>query len=162
MKRLRDWATPLVFGVFVLMAITGIAMFFHKNNHLQEEVHAWAGWAMVAFVVGHVVANLGGFKKHFTGKIAPAALVVSLLVLGGTLVISADDEGEGKSLPQIAVGALTDAPLSQVAPLFHKSPDEALAALKAVGVALPDVNASIGSVAKEREQVSAAITALSN
>jgi hypothetical protein len=124
MKRLRDWATPLVFGVFVVMSITGIAMFFHKNNHLQEEVHSWAGWAMVAFVIGHVVANFGGFKKHFTGTIwalrarihqdipipggtpgigiAPAAAVASVLLLGGTLVIGRGDEGEGKSLPQLA------------------------------------------------------------
>ena len=100
-------------------------------------------------------------KKHFTGKIAPAALVVSLLVLGGTVVIGKQDEGEGKSLPQLAIGALTDAPLAQVAPLFHKSPDEALAALKAAGIAVPDVNASIASVAKEREQVAAALNALS-
>jgi hypothetical protein len=161
MKRLRDWATPLVFGVFVVMSVTGVAMFFHKNNHLQEEVHSWAGWVMVAFVVGHIVANFGGFKKHFTGTIAPAALVLSVLLLGGTLVIGSGDEGEGKSPPQIAIGALSDAPLSQVAPLFHKSPDEALAVLKAVGIALPDVSASIGSVAKEREQVNAAIGALS-
>ncbi len=47
-----------------------------------------------------------------------------------------------------------------MAPLFHKSPDEALVVLTAVGVVLPDVNASIGSIAKERDQVAVAFNAL--
>ena len=60
----REWATPLTIGTFLIMATTGILMFFHLDRGLNKEAHEWLGWAMVAGVGTHVVANLSSFKRY--------------------------------------------------------------------------------------------------
>lgn len=163
MKTLRDWATPLVFGVFLVMAITGLAMFFHFSSHLQSEVHEWAGWGMVAFAVAHIVSNFAGFKKHFRWpSIAVGVVAISTVLIIGAFTLGGDEEArKGKSPPMLAMAAITKAPITQVAPLFQKTPEQALEALKTAGFDLPDANASLESVTHgEREKVGKALAAL--
>lgn len=41
----RNWATPLTIGSFLLMAVTGLLMFFHLDTGLNKAAHEWLGWA---------------------------------------------------------------------------------------------------------------------
>lgn len=49
----REWATPVTVGVFVVMAATGLLMFFHLDIGLNKAAHEWLGWLMVAAVAAH-------------------------------------------------------------------------------------------------------------
>lgn len=53
----REWATPLTIGLFLLMGVTGLLMFFHWDNSLQKTLHEWLRWLMVAAAVVHALAN---------------------------------------------------------------------------------------------------------
>ena len=44
----RESATPLTIGSFLLIAITGVLMFFHLDSGLNKLAHEWLGWAMIA------------------------------------------------------------------------------------------------------------------
>ena len=90
MKTLRQWATPLTIGSFLLMAVTGILMFFHLDTGLNKVAHEWLGWAMVAAVGAHLIVNSRAFTLHFrkpAGRLAigafAAVLALSFLPLGG-------------------------------------------------------------------------------
>lgn len=158
----REWATPLTIGAFALMAVTGVLMFYHLNNPLQETVHAWVGWVMVGAVLLHAVANWLGFKRYFKafGR-APVIMAVAAVVMLGTYVMAPSGEGS-TPVPAIAIQALAKAPIRQVAPLFGKTPEEARRVLSAVGIVLPDDDTSIGRVAgPDREQMGRALQALS-
>lgn len=158
----RDWATPLMLGVFGLMAVTGILMFFHANSHLQEEVHQWAGWVVVVAAVGHVAANWLGFRRYFTGWKPKVALLVgaSALVLAGSFVSLGGGE-EAASPPAIAIGALTQAPIAQVAPLFGRTGAQAVQALQAAGVAVQgEADTLQAATGGDRGQVGKALSVL--
>jgi hypothetical protein len=162
MKLSREWATPLTIGAFALMAATGTAMFFHLNNGLQKEIHEWAGWAMVAAVGCHVVVNAASFKKHLRWPGQGALLVLGLLAFTLlTFVPWGADGGQETSPPAVAMRALTQAPLREVAPLFHKSPEEALKALSAAGIAAHDADETLAMLTHgDREDVGKALRAL--
>lgn len=157
----RSWATPLAIGLFSLMAVTGLMMFFHLNNHLQEEVHAWAGWAMVAAVALHGAANWPALKRHFAGGGRAAwSMVAVLLVVAGSFFALPEGEGGGAP-PGIAIQALAQAPIGQVAPLFGKTGDTARRQLAAAGLVLADDQATLADAAGgERERIGRALQVL--
>lgn len=157
----RHWATPLTIGMFSLMTATGLMMFFHANNHLQEEVHSWAGWAMLAAVALHGAANWPALKRHFSGGGRAAwAMVAVLLVVAGSFYALPDGKGGGAP-PAIAIQALAQAPIGQVAPLFGKSGEAARQQLAAAGIVLADDQASLaGAIGGERERLGRALQVL--
>lgn len=112
----RHWTTPLVIGSFLLMAVTGILMFFHLDGPLNKSAHEWLGWLMVAGVVLHVLTNSFAFQRYFkqtTGRLVVGGfalvLALSFLRLGGA---------DGGKPPFFApVTALAHAPLTAVAPV---------------------------------------------
>jgi hypothetical protein len=157
----REWATPLTIGVFALMSITGLLMFFHLDSSLQKTVHEWAGWVVVAAAVLHVTANWLGFKRYFKPGLGATVIAVCALVIGASFVPLGGQGGEPQSPPAIAMRAISQAPLKSVAPLFGKSSEQALQALAGAGIALADDNTSIGSVTGgNREQLAHALQAL--
>lgn len=159
----REWATPLTIGVFALMSVTGLLMFFHLDSSLQKTVHEWAGWVVVAAAVLHVSANWLGFKRYFKPGVGAGVIALCALVIGASFVpLGGGQGGEPMSPPAIAMRAISQAPLKSVAPLFGKSSEQALQALAGAGVALADENASIGSVTgADRGRMGAALQALS-
>ncbi len=157
----REWATPLTIGVFALMSVTGLLMFFHLDSSLQKTVHEWAGWVVVAAAVLHVTANWLGFKRYFKPGAGAAVMAMCALVIGASFVPLGGSGGAPMSPPAIAMRAISQAPLKSVAPLFGKSSEQALQALAGAGVALADENASIGSVTGgDRERMGAALRVL--
>ncbi len=79
----RVWATPLTIAAFVLMAATGVLMFFGWRQGLTSEVHEWFSWIFLAGAFGHIVANIRPFTSHLKsrwGRISIAASVALLSV----------------------------------------------------------------------------------
>ena len=135
MKISRDWATPLTIGAFGLMAITGILMFFHLDSGLNKTAHEWLGWLMVAGVAAHASANWLSFKRYFlSSPKGRSILVVSLLVIAGSFVSLSGGREGGGSPPQLAIRAVTQAPLAQVAPLTGRTLAQLIADLSAAGI----------------------------
>lgn len=155
----REWATPVTIGVFALMAVTGGLMFFHANTHLQEEVHAWVGWMLVAAVALHVVSNLTAFKRYFQRLGRPTLIVgAALVALAASFVPLAGGGGDARPVPQIAIEALTRAPIGQVAPLFGQTGEQARSALALQGIVVPDDASSLAqAIGNDRERTAQAL-----
>lgn len=157
----RSWSTPLAIGSFVLMACTGLLMFFHADSGLNKAAHEWLGWLMVFAVAAHAVANWPAFKRHLLASTPGRAIVAVCVALLAASFYSPAGVGEGASPPVLAMQAVLKAPLTQVAPLSGRSLAEVQAALKAAGVEVTDPQASIASVVgQDRERTGAALRAL--
>ncbi|MCK6425807.1 MAG: DUF4405 domain-containing protein [Burkholderiaceae bacterium] len=157
----REWATPLTIGVFALMSVTGLLMFFHLDSALQKTVHEWAGWVVVSAAALHVSANWLGFKRYFKPGIGAAVIALCALLIGASFIPLGGAAGASQSPPAIAMRALSQAPLSSVAPLFGKSVPQARQALAAADIVLPDDQASLASViGADRERLGQALRAL--
>jgi hypothetical protein len=162
MKISRDWATPLTIGCFGLMAVTGLLMFFHLDSGLNKTAHEWLGWLMVGAVAAHAGANWLGFKRHFLSSTqGKAILVASVLVIAGSFApLPGGGEGGG-SPPQLAIRALTQAPLAQVAPLTGRPAAQLITDLRAAGIAVRDAGQSLAeATGGDRERTGQALRLL--
>jgi hypothetical protein len=161
MKFIRAWATPLTIGAFVVMSVTGILMFFHFNTRLNKLVHEWAGWAMVLGVAAHVAVNWTPFARYLSSGLISRSLVALGIVTLAASFAPPPQQARGGSAAGMAVRAIVEAPISNVAPLTGKSLERIMEDLAKAGVALPDARASIRSViGKDRELQAKAIGAL--
>jgi hypothetical protein len=122
MKFSRNWATPLTAGAFIVLAVTGLLMFFHLDRGLNHLAHEWLGWLLVFGVLCHVTANFLGFKKHITGNLGKAVIVAFLLILGLSFI----QPEERKKPPGWAqpVKALAFMPLNELAIVAKMSVEE--------------------------------------
>lgn len=142
----REWATPLTIGSFILMACTGILMFFHADTGLNKEVHEWLGWAMVAGVATHVIANFAAFKRYLSKPMALGIIGVFVVILAASFFIK-EDEGEGGGHPaRRATQAVLNAPISSIAPLAKQTPEELLASLQKAGFKVESSSQTLISV----------------
>ena len=133
----RDWATPLAVGAFLIMATTGLLMFFHLDQGLNKPAHEWLGWLMVAAVGLHVASNWMAFKRYLLqSRQAQALLAVAALTLGASFL--AIGGPEAPSPPLLALQAVGRAPMKDVLPLAGKTLAQAQAELAASGLTLRD------------------------
>ncbi|MBV8618764.1 MAG: DUF4405 domain-containing protein [Curvibacter sp.] len=162
MKISREWATPLTLGAFLLMAATGVLMFFHLDTGLNKTAHQWLGWLMVAAVAAHAFTNWPALKRHFVvGRTAWFLLGLSALVLAGSFAKLPGQGGARQSPPVLALRAITRAPLQQVAPLAGKPVDQLLAELRQAGIAVRGPDDSLEAVVgASREQQGRAMTVI--
>ena len=129
----RNWATPLVMGLFLLMSVSGVLMFFHWDTGLTAGAHQWCSWLFLLGAGGHIAANFRPFKNHLNFRwgrvsIAAFATVLAASVFSWGLVT-------GSQLERPIVQALVDAPLSSLTGVTHTEPDALLGKLKAHGIA---------------------------
>jgi hypothetical protein len=141
----RNWATPLTIGAFILMAVTGILMFFHLDTGLNKEAHEWLGWAMVAGVAAHVAANWSAFARHFSRPSGIAFVGLFVLMLTASFFIQSDEEGGGNP-GRRAQEAVVKAPLSQIAPLAGQSPQALVEALRTAGFKVESAEQTLESI----------------
>lgn len=131
LKVSRSWATPLVMGVFMLMAVTGVLLFFHLDTGLNRAAHEWLGWLLLAAAAAHALANGPGLMRYLcTSRRAQAILLACALLLGLSW-LPAGGQGE---MPPLALRAVADAPISAVAVLAGKTPEQLLQELAAAGL----------------------------
>lgn len=137
MAVLRTWATPLTAAAFVIMAVTGVLMFFHLDVGLNKQVHEWLGWLMVVAVLAHGWLHWPSLRRYLTAsRSAQATLAVALLVLGASFVVSGEQEGAPP--PVLAMQAISRAPLKDVATLAGKPFAQVQHELAAAGLPVRD------------------------
>jgi Domain of unknown function (DUF4405) len=153
----RDWATPLTIGAFLLMAVTGILMFFHLDSGLNKEAHEWLGWAMVIGVGVHVIANWAGFKRYFSKGLSQAIVGLFAALLIGSFFIGGEDGGSPAGL---AIQTLNSATVAQLAAIRHEAPEAMIERLKAAGFMVTGADQTLNAVTGgKREQVGKALRA---
>jgi hypothetical protein len=136
---LRTWSTPLTIGTFILMAASGVLMFFDLVPGYISFVHEWFSWLFLLGASGHVAVNFRSLTKHLQSAWGRANVATFAMVL----VISTFSFGR-ITAPQLKwpiAEALLDAPLSALADVTRTDSADLLAKLKTHGItATPDQN----------------------
>jgi hypothetical protein len=143
----REWTTPITAGAFLLLAVTGVFMFFHAAPGLAKEMHEWLSWVFLAAVVFHLAVNFSAFKTYILqrkGQMLFGAFVLILLV-------SFAPFGDNGHEPHFAapIRALANAPLAEVAQIAKSSPEQMLAKLKENGIVVQSVQQSLSELVGE-------------
>jgi hypothetical protein len=129
---LRNWATPLTIGAFILMAGTGSVMFFKFDNGLMAPAHRLFSWVFLLGAINHILANVRSFTNHLKSTLGR----ISAITFVSILLASCFSWGQVTS-PKVIIpveAALVAAPLGAVAALQRTSPDVLVGRLAEQGV----------------------------
>ena len=161
MTSLRQWATPLTIGMFVLMAVTGLLLFFESASGLNKTVHEWGGLILVTAVGTHIFVNWLPFKRYLgTSNLARGIVAACVLVLAGSFV-SLPGSQQGARPTARVISAVMNAPLATVAALQGETPEQVVAALGKAGIEVTDPQQSLAAVTKgDRELQDTALAAV--
>jgi hypothetical protein len=147
---LKSWATPLVIAAFIISGITGILMFFHKDDGLVKPVHEWLSWALVAGGAFHTVVHWNSFKAYFTRNSSIAIIASGAIIALAAIVIPMQGRGGN---PAMKIGkALASAPLETVASVAKQTPEQAIEILQKKGIKVLNTQESIAAIATENNK----------
>jgi len=141
----REWTTPITAGAFLLLAVTGILMFFHAAPEFSKELHEWLSLVFVAVTLLHLAANFSSFKRYLRQRRAQVLIGVFALLLLISFVPFGNEDEEG---PHFAapIRVLANAPLAEVARLAKNSPEQMLAQLKKEGITVQSAQQSLSEL----------------
>ena len=160
-KFLRQIATPLTIGAFLLMAVTGVLIFFHKAVGLNKPAHEWLSWAFLLGVGLHVFINFKPFQVYLKKPLALAIIGVFAAILTASFFLGGEKEGKGGRPPFDAISStIQSAPISQVAPIVGKTPDQLVSDLRAKGFNVTTTEQTLASVAGGKEKSTAVLNAV--
>ncbi|MBB3655579.1 hypothetical protein FHX15_000778 [Rhizobium sp. BK650] len=128
----RTWATPLTTGAFLLMAGTGILMFFECERGLMTVVHQWFSWLFVVGAICHIVANIRPFQSHLKARWGSYSVAVFAVILAASFF--SWGQITGPQLERPIELALVGAPLSALADVTGQSQAELLEKLRKRGI----------------------------
>jgi hypothetical protein len=155
----REWATPATAGAFLIMAVTGVLMFFHLDTGLNKLAHEWLGWGLLAAVVAHALANWVNVKRYVVSSTKAQAMLATAAVVLAASFIRLD--AEPPSPPALALQAVGNAPLTAVLALNGKGFDQAQRELATVGITAQDGSQTLqGLTAGDRGQMGRAVRVL--
>ena len=129
----RAWSTPLIIACSLVVAISGILMFFHWAEGSVKSMHEWLGLLFVAAIVLHLLNHWRPFSRYFSDQQAIAVLAVVFSLAAGWLAVGGD-EGKGKNPMRQLAAKVQQAPLTSVAILMNQSSAEAIAQLQLAGI----------------------------
>jgi len=142
---IRQWATPITIGAFIVMSITGVLMFFHLNVGLNKIAHEWMGLIFVFGALMHVLANSAAFMKHLQKPLRFLTVLAGVAILAASFYSFGD---RGKPSPRMLIDKLLNAPLESVSPISGKSQEEIKQILQTHGITNIDLSKSAMSITK--------------
>lgn len=139
----RELATSFTTFLFLVIAITGVMMFFHIFDKYTKQMHEILGLAFVAIVFLHVFFNWKSMKNYFSNKMFYfSGLVVSIVALG--FILSVSDEPNPK---RVVFNSVFNKPIKKTSVLFSDSYIQAKNKLQKAGIQVED-GKSIKELAK--------------
>ena len=80
MKLNRNYITPFISLVFLVVGLSGLLMFFHLFDGYTEVVHELLGVFFLVCAIFHIMLNWKALKIHFKrGVFIPAGLAVAVV-----------------------------------------------------------------------------------
>lgn len=142
--KMKSWATPLAAGTFIILAVTGILMFFKINVGYIKPVHEWLSWVMVIGIVFHTIANWKSFTSYFSKKpsftIIGAGLIITVL---SVFMPSANNGNPGMKM----IKALGTAKIETIADMVGQNSDDIITKLEQKGISETGTSMTIQEIA---------------
>ncbi|QIG88571.1 DUF4405 domain-containing protein [Chryseobacterium sp. POL2] len=132
MKPNRNYVTPFISLVFLVVGISGLLMFFHLFDGYTEVVHEILGLFFVVCAIFHIILNWKALKIHFKKSVFLPALF-AVLTLSAVLVIS---ERMYPPVDLQMMDRIVKAPVNDAFRALNINYEEAAAKLKEKGISV--------------------------
>lgn len=138
---LRKYSTQATTALGIVIAVTGVMLFFHVAKGQVEEMHEWLGMAFIVVAALHVIRHRAAFMGMLNQP-RMRALFAATAVIAVIFLLTAETEKKGNPFRD-AGRLMTQASLTELAPVV-KVPVDQLA--RRVGAS--DPNQSLESIAR--------------
>lgn len=154
--KMRDMATSLTSILFLVIAITGIMMFFHILDTYTKKMHEILGLCFVLASLVHLFANWNAMKKYFRKLVFVSSIFIVSIVSFGFIVTSSSETSSPKGA---LLQSMLTSPLELSAPILDFNAELLLLKLKDDGI-FGEQTQSIATIAKNNGISSMKLTAL--
>lgn len=149
---LAIYATALTTAVFLVVAATGVLVFFHIGDKYLKGAHEWLGLAFVLAALLHVARHWKGFVHLMRQKRTWALSAASALALGGFMLSASLAPTSGGNPMKAMVDVTAKAPLASLAPVLGVEPDTLVQRLEAGGVQVASLSQPLEEIASSQGQ----------
>jgi len=143
-KEIREIATSFTTLTFVVIAISGVMMFFHFNDMLVKDLHEILGLVFVIAAFLHVIVNWKSMKNYFSKKIFIGATIITTIVSGLFIYQGSNNTDNPK---MVMMQKVLNAPLIDSFKLLNGNYENAIKKLASQNINIVD-NKTIKTLAK--------------
>lgn len=141
---LQTYATQITAALSLVVAVTGVMMFFHLKKGEVAEMHEWLGLGFVAAFGLHAFRHRRSLVRMLTQT--RTRVILALAAALAIAFLAAGPEAHGGNPVHRVADAVLHVPLEAAAPALGVSPQEALDRLVAAGVANASTSHSLSSI----------------
>lgn len=141
---IRDFATSLTTTVFLVIATSGVMMYFHFNSGMVKNLHEILGLLFVVAACFHVIMNWKSMKSYFKKKIFIASFIVISIISG---VFISQSANKGTDPKRVLTTKVLNGSISDTFKLLNGSYEKSLLLLEKENIKLLN-NTTILSIAK--------------
>ncbi len=141
------YVTPLTTGLFLVSAISGIALFFRWAPGTFHAMHEWLSMLLLVPFVLHMWRNWGAFMTYVKRKTLWIPLILCIIISIPFAWPSSQGQSGGGNPAFRVVRLMTQAPLSSLAPMLKTSPDALLKKLQDMGYKASSANDTLDGIA---------------
>jgi hypothetical protein len=150
LSEMRNWATPLTIGTFIVTGVSGILLFFKINLGISKEIHEWIGILMVLGCIIHSISNWKAFKNYFTKPVG--LTVVGIFLVLGAISFVTSGQSEGGISPRQIFQTMQNIPLTTAAQVVKSNPEAIKAKLEDKGIVVNNTNQTIKEIAVSNQK----------
>lgn len=145
----KRFISIILTGVFLVVSISGVLMFFMVESFSMNQVHAWVGMGFVIIGIYHLIKNFSPFKNYMKYTSSSILLV---FILGGSLFYIKPLDDNLVSPKKEMMKAIFTQSISTVCTFFNKDVDQVIKHLKQKGVIVKDEKQTLMQIAKENNK----------
>ena len=143
---IRGFATPLIIGAGIFVALTGLIMFFITTDPFRF-AHELVGLCFAVAIVLHIVSNWRPFKRYFTQPRASSIIALAWFI-GISLVATSAFRGE-EDAEEVVVERIEQTAIQLLAPVVGMEVNELVERLKVDGYVVEHPEMSIEQIAEK-------------
>ena len=145
-------ATTLTTGLFLISAISGVALFFHVLPQTFSEMHEWLSMLLLLPVGLHLWRNWPAFLGYFRRRAIylPMAASLALAVLFVVPTLSGGSGGP-RGMGRLVAG-FEQATIAETAPILDTSPEALAAHLVSRGYVVESADETLADIAARSGQ----------
>ncbi len=127
----KKYITAISAALFLVVAVSGLAMFFHVGEDLVKEMHQWLAVIFVAAIGLHIFRNWGGMMTYVRRRTIMAPVALAALAAAAFIVPAALSGGEDPR--HILMQSLQEAKLVDLGRVLDVPADSLVARLEKEG-----------------------------
>jgi len=145
----KRFISIILTGVFLVVSVTGIMMFYRVESFNVNEVHAWVGMGFVFVGLYHLIKNFSPFKSYM--KYTSSSIILLLIILSSMWYIKPIDSNSTNPRKEMMNAVFTQ-PLTTVCIFLKKDIEKVIENMSLKGVIIKDTNKTLMQIAKENNE----------